>query len=313
MINNIDINHKIDSLVAALFDNYLALNRLQHIDCQMPSRDKVNAIIELFFETIYPGFFGSANVKKQEIGQLLRNQIGAIANLFYQQIYLCFASRKTGSDESHENHARQVTLMVLEALPLIRERLSLDIISAYKGDPAAQDTDEIVFSYPSVIAMTIYRLAHLLWELKVPLMPRMMSESAHSRTGIDIHPGAQIGKGFFIDHGTGVVIGETAVIGDNCKLYQGVTLGAISFPHDEEGLIIRGHKRHPTLEDDVIVYSNASILGNVIIGKGATIGGGVFLTSSVPPGCTVSSKPAELKYRNRCSVLSRGYVPDFAI
>jgi serine O-acetyltransferase len=140
-----------------------------------------------------------------------------------------------------------------------------------------------------------------------------MTEHAHSLTGIDIHPGAHIGRGFFIDHGTGVVIGETAVIGENCKLYQGVTLGAVSFPHDETGQIMRNYKRHPTLEDEVIVYSNASILGNVTIGKGATIGGSVFLTRSVPPGCMVSAKQEELRYRNRCDLLTRGSISDFQI
>ncbi len=179
----------------------------------------------------------------------------------------------------------------LAALPKIREMLNLDVEAAYDGDPAAKSFDEIIFCYPGFLAVMVYRIAHALLELGVPLMPRIMTEHAHSITGVDIHPGAKIGKRFFIDHGTGVVIGETTEIGDNVKLYQGVTLGALSIPKDAHGRAIRGQKRHPTLQDNVTVYANTTILGGqTIIGSNTTVGGNTFVTSSVSTDSLVSSK-----------------------
>jgi len=171
----------------------------------------------------------------------------------------------------------------------LRRMLAKDVQAAYDGDPAAGCIDEIILSYPAVYAITAYRAAHELHQMGVPLLPRMLTELVHSRTGIDIHPGAQIGESFFIDHGTGVVIGETTIIGNNVKLYQGVTLGALSFPKDEKGRLIRGHKRHPTIEDNVVIYSGATILGgDTVIGERSIIGGNVWLTESVPPGSRVA-------------------------
>jgi serine O-acetyltransferase len=185
----------------------------------------------------------------------------------------------------------------LKEIPKIRELLKGDVAAAYDGDPAAQSFEEIVISYPCIIAIAAHRIAHRLYLKDVPLIPRIMSEFAHSRTGIDIHPGAKIGKNFFIDHGTGVVIGETTVIGDNVKIYQGATLGAVSFTKDERGRILRGQKRHPTIEDNVTIYAEATILGDVTIGKGATIGGNVWIKESVPAGVVVSSPHADLLYK----------------
>ncbi len=186
-----------------------------------------------------------------------------------------------------EERAEKALMRLIESLPAIRATLLEDIQAAFEGDPAAQYTDEIILSYPCVEAITTYRVAHLLYELDVPLIPRIMAERAHSRTGIDIHPGATIGPRFFIDHGTGVVIGETTRIGRNVKLYQGVTLGALS-PFDSEGHPRKGEKRHPDIEDDVIIYANATILGGTtVIGKGAVIGGNTWITKSVPPGARV--------------------------
>ena len=185
----------------------------------------------------------------------------------------------------------------LAQLPRIRRSLELDLRAAYEGDPAATGEEEIRLAYPGFLAVTVHRLAHELWTLGVPLLPRLMSEYAHSRTGIDIHPGAKIGSQFFIDHGTGVVIGETTVVGDRVKLYQGVTLGGLS---TRGGQSLRGQKRHPTLEDDVTVYANATILGGeTVIGRGCVIGANVFLTESVPPDTTVRMKPAELIWQKR--------------
>jgi serine O-acetyltransferase len=193
--------------------------------------------------------------------------------------------------------AEGATKHLLDKLSEIRETMKLDVIAALEGDPAARNLDEIVLSYPGIKAITIQRIAHELYLKNVPLIPRMMGEYAHRMTGIDIHPGAKLGKSIFIDHGTGVVIGETSVIGDNVKIYQGVTLGALSFPKDACGKIIKGAKRHPTIEDDVTIYSGATILGNIIIGKGSLIGGNVWLTESVEPGTRVTISPPDLKIK----------------
>jgi serine O-acetyltransferase len=186
---------------------------------------------------------------------------------------------------------------LLTQLPKIREMLKGDVAAAFDGDPAAKSYEEIVISYPCIVAIAIYRIAHELYVKDVPLIPRIMTEVAHTKTGIDIHPGATIGRNFFIDHGTGVVIGETSVIGDNVKIYQGATLGALSFPKDERGRVIKGGKRHPTIEDNVTIYAEATILGDVTIGKDAVIGGNVWIKESVPPGVTVATTKADLVYR----------------
>ena len=195
--------------------------------------------------------------------------------------------------------ASRCTEELILRLPEIRSLLKGDVQAAYEGDPAAKSFEEVVISYPYIVAIATHRVAHELYKMEVPLIPRIMSEWAHSRTGIDIHPGANIGRNFFIDHGTGVVVGETAVIGDNVKLYQGVTLGAVSFPRDERGRIIRDRKRHPTLEDDVTVYAEATILGDVTIGKGAVVGGNVWIRESIPAGAIVTVAKSESMYVTR--------------
>jgi serine O-acetyltransferase len=309
-----DVGAKWDELAKALEDSYFAHKRIHHITSRyLPNRLEVHDLLKELFGLVYPGFFGQQDLSMENIAEHIRQQLKKVGVQLYRQIFRSFSCRGEDNIDLLERKARETTERFLDSLPQVRELLAGDVMAAYTGDPAAQDTDEVVFSYPATIAIGIFRLAHELWELQVPYIPRIMTEYAHSRTGIDIHPGATIGRGFFIDHGTGVVIGETTIIGENCKLYQGVTLGAPSFPFDEHGQIMRNYKRHPTLEDNVIVYSNASILGDVTIGKGATIGGGVFLTRSVPPGCRVSMKAPELTYRNRRSRIDRGYVSDYQI
>lgn len=199
------------------------------------------------------------------------------------------------------DHALAVTVDFMEQLPGIQHTLFLDAEATYGGDPAARNLSEIIATYPGFYATMVYRLAHRLFQSKVPLLPRLMTEIAHSQTGIDIHPGAEIGPSFFIDHGTGVVIGETTVIGTGVTLYQGVTLGALNFPHDQTGQIIRGQKRHPTIGNDVVIYSGATILGGqTVIGQGSVIGGNVWLTESVPPYSKVTAQPKiELRARVR--------------
>ncbi len=210
----------------------------------------------------------------------------------------CFSCAEEGgvSCEDCENRARQICRAFLIRLDSIRQNLSSDAQAAYEGDPAAKGVGETIFSYPSMSALTNYRIAHELYSLAVPLIPRIITEMAHSTTGIDIHPGAQIGEHFFIDHGTGVVIGETAIIGSNVRIYQGVTLGAKSFPLDENGRPIKGIPRHPIVEDDVVIYSGATILGRVTIGRGSEIGGNVWITRDVPPGVRIVQGRAEELY-----------------
>jgi serine O-acetyltransferase len=199
--------------------------------------------------------------------------------------------------------AGDAAISLINAIPEVREYLLSDIVAAYRGDPAAQSYDEVVMSYPCIEAIATHRIAHELYKKDIPLIPRVMSERAHSRTGIDIHPGATIGKYFFIDHGTGVVIGETTTIGENVKLYQGVTLGALSFPLDENGNPIKGVKRHPDIQDDVIIYSGATILGGeTVIGKGSVIGGSVWITHSVPPGSKIYNKQPQPIFENGAGI-----------
>ena len=195
--------------------------------------------------------------------------------------------------------AQDATEYLLNQVPQIREYLKSDVIAAFDGDPAAKSYEEIIISYPCIMAIATHRIAHELYLKDVPLIPRIMAECAHSATGIDIHPGAKIGKSFFIDHGTGVVIGETSIIGENVKIYQGTTLGALSFPKDERGRIIKGGKRHPTIEDNVTIYAEATILGDVVIGKNSVIGGNVWIKESVPENVVVTAESGGLKFSRR--------------
>jgi serine O-acetyltransferase len=215
--------------------------------------------------------------------------------------------RPEGSPDPCDQKALGIALEFLERLPDIRSMLSGDVQAAYDGDPAATGTDEIVLAYPGVLAVTVYRLAHELHIQGVPLMPRIMTEWVHSVTGTDIHPGARIGRSFFIDHASGVVIGETTVIGDNVKMYQGVTLGALSFAKDERGRLIRGTKRHPTIENNVVIYANATVLGGeTTVGAGSEVGGSVFLTKSVPSDSVVKMKAPELRFRSKLPATAVG-------
>jgi serine O-acetyltransferase len=246
--------------------------------------------------------------------------VGDVTNRLYEQIRCCLRYRQQISSGEADNQACQecdteaarLLSVFLDRLPAIRAILATDVQAAFDGDPAATSTDETVFCYPGLLAITVQRLAHEFYQLDVPLLPRIMTEYAHSLTGIDIHPGAQLGESFFIDHGTGVVIGETTQIGRNVKVYQGVTLGALA-PHF--GQLLRGRKRHPTIEDNVTIYSGATILGgDTVIGRGSVIGGNVFITTSVPPQNQVVAEPPKLNYRDRRKRGRGGeYVMDFQI
>jgi serine O-acetyltransferase len=274
---------KIENLVCELTRTYQDDSGINFIDASnLPGRDKILQILDLLIEVLFPGYTGKRKVTK----------LSEQAERAFQ--YQCRIKNCEGCD--CRTMAENVTQHLLSQLPKIRELLKGDVAAAFDGDPAAKSYEEIVISYPCITAIATYRLAHELYLKQVPLIPRIMTEWAHSRTGIDIHPGATIGKNFFIDHGTGVVIGETSIIGDNVKIYQGTTLGALSFAKDERGRIIKGGKRHPTIEDNVTIYAEATILGDVVIGKGAIVGGNVWIKESVPPGVTVTTAHPDLVY-----------------
>ncbi len=259
----------------------------------MPSGLVMEEILQRLQAAIFPGFFGTSHIRRHSLRSHLAANLDSIYHLLREQIRCgsCFACED--SLEACQNCADDAALVAttfMEALPDIRRLLVSDAQAAYEGDPAATSAGETIFCYPSLLAMTHHRIAHELYKLKVPVIPRMISEKAHSKTGIDIHPGATIGEDFFIDHGTGVVIGETSVIGRGCRLYQGVTLGALSFPKEADGTLTKGIARHPILEDNVTVYAGATILGRITIGKGAVIGGNVWVTQDVPQNTRVMQK-----------------------
>jgi serine O-acetyltransferase len=262
----------------------------QHIDPErrLPSRTAIVRVLDRLFAVLYPGFHGVQHLTHENVEYHVGALLDDVAADLYEQVLLAFQLEEPAGAPDRERAARRAESAVerfLMRLPELRRLLVLDLEAAMEGDPAARSFAEIVFAYPGFEAITVQRLAHELWNLEVPLLPRIMTELAHSKTGIDIHPGATIGESLFIDHGTGVVIGETAVLGKNVKIYQGVTLGALSFPRDPSGRLLRGIKRHPTLEDDVVVYAGATILGgDTVIGKGAVIGGNTWVVEPVPPG-----------------------------
>lgn len=262
----------------------------QHRDGNpLPSAKALQEIIELSRSILFPGYYGMSSVNTKTIKYHIGVNVERLHKLLTDQIMagLCFADEC--SEETFEKlagrqcEAEQLATQLTERLPEIRATLATDVEAAYRGDPAAVSVGEIISCYPVIKALTNYRIAHELHVLGVPLIPRMMTEMAHSETGIDIHPGAQIGSHFTIDHGTGVVIGATCIIGNNVKLYQGVTLGAKSFPLDDDGNPIKGIARHPIIEDDVIVYSNATILGRITIGHGCVVGANIWVTEDMEP------------------------------
>jgi len=289
---------KIQNLACKLLETYRADSGINFIDVSnLPVRDKILEVLDKLTELLFPGYTGKRTVTKANVSFIVGDIISQVAAELSDQIeralrYQCKIRKCENCD--CRTMAENVTQHLLAKLPKIKELLKGDVGAAFNGDPAAKSYEEIVISYPCIIAIATYRIAHELYLAQVPLIPRIMGECAHSKTGIDIHPGARIGKNFFIDHGTGVVIGETTIIGNNVKIYQGATLGAMSFPKDERGRIIKGRKRHPTIEDNVTIYAEATILGDVTIGKGAVIGGNVWIKQSVPPSMTVTAANADL-------------------
>jgi len=298
-----DLRSHLPSLVTEVVSKYDRNGRFHHIGPEpIPSRQ---AIIDIVYKTVpilFPGFFSETRLDDINAQYYLGQQITELFEMLSMQLQHAIRHDCIRFDlpcVRCEERSQETSLKFIEEIPALQETLSKDVRAAFEGDPASRHFDEIIFCYPGLFAVTVYRVAHWLHTHDVPLIPRIMTEYAHSRTGIDIHPGVVIGDSFFIDHGTGVVIGETAIIGNRVRLYQGVTLGALSLSK-EECESLRGRKRHPTIEDDVIIYANTTILGGeTVIGARSTIGGNVWLTESVPPDTSVFLKKPELVMKNK--------------
>lgn len=271
-------------------------HRHRHRDV-MPSGPVLSEVVDICRAVLFPGYYGKSTINAETMLYTVGVNVERLFDLMCRQIEaaLCFIDEDEGNNclrclDDIDSCATEMTARFIKSLPATRQALATDVEAAYLGDPAAESYAEVISCYPSIKALSNYRIAHSLYEIGVPLLPRIFTEMAHSETGIDIHPGAEIGNSFMIDHGTGVVIGATCVIGNNVKLYQGVTLGARSFPLDSRGNPIKRIPRHPILEDDVIVYANSTILGRIRIGKGAVIGGNIWITDDVPAGAHVTQK-----------------------
>ena len=296
--------------VVATYSQIGTINHLGH--SPLPHNDAVIEITHDLMEVIYPGYQRRQKLHAGNVAYHVGDLLEGLSNALTQQVARALRHKQAlansddpqsaDANDAFEELAKQKTIALLESLPRLRELLATDVQAAYDGDPAAQGLDEIILCYPGLQAITVHRLAHELYGLDVPFIPRMMAEWSHNRTGIDIHPGATIGPSFFIDHGTGVVIGETTEIAAHVKLYQGVTLGALSFPKDDSGQLVRGQKRHPPIEEGVVIYANATVLGGeTVIGARSVIGASVSLIQSVPPNTVVTIEKPQLKFREASS------------
>ncbi|MEQ8208513.1 MAG: serine O-acetyltransferase EpsC [Lacipirellulaceae bacterium] len=304
MATDFSLKDQLPDITERLVRTYEELGTINHLDhCPLPNYEEVIESVKELTEILYPGYRRREGLHYGNVQYYVGELLDRLHDRLTRQIgralrHEAGATSECDGDTDYEALGQAKTLQFLNELPRIRELLATDVQAAYDGDPACKTPDEVIFCYPGLEAITVYRLANLLYQLEIPFIPRMMSEWAHMRTGIDIHPGATIGKYFFIDHGTGVVVGETCEIGDHVKLYQGVTLGALSFPTDGEGNLVRDQKRHPTIEDGVVVYANATILGgNTVVGHDSVIGSSVWLTYSVDPHTTVLLEKPKLKLR----------------
>ncbi|MAS95603.1 MAG: serine acetyltransferase [Verrucomicrobiales bacterium] len=287
-----------------LIDSYHEIGGINRIDsANLPSKRTITSTCERLLQLLFPGYHDEDPIPADELEMITAERIAVLVESLEVEVAKSIRLRDGETGEAHSGlHqlARDLVCEFLGHLPELRRILQTDVEAAYEGDPAAKNFDEIILAYPCVEAISIQRCAHCLYELDVPLIPRIMTEYAHNLTGIDIHPGATIGTHFFIDHGTGVVIGETCVIGNHVKLYHGVTLGARNFPKDENGRVVKGNKRHPNVEDHVVIYPHATVLGGkTTIGKSSTIGANVFLRESIPPNSFVTTVGEELNIFNK--------------
>jgi serine O-acetyltransferase len=292
-------------LVDNVIESYETFGGMDHLEGKdLPSKKVVIEVLEDLFAVLFPGYLGKEDVTKANIKYFLGTTLASVYTRLTNEVnkslkYICRKITECPHDVC-QKRAQVVVKELLEKIPEIRSLTSGDVEAAYNGDPAAVSIEEVILSYPCVLAIATYRIAHELYLRGVPLIPRIMSEHVHSLTGVDIHPGAKIGKNFFIDHGTGVVIGETTEIGDNVKLYQGVTLGALSFPKDEKGQVIKGRKRHPTIGNNVVIYSGATLLGaDAVVSDNVVIGGNVWVTSPVAAGTKLTIARPELNYKKK--------------
>jgi serine O-acetyltransferase len=305
MASDFRLKDQLPQITDRIVRTYDDLGKINHLDhCPLPNYEEVVAALEDLTELIYPGYRRREGLHRGNISYYVGDLVDRLHDRLTNQIgralrHEAGATSTCDDQQDFEALGQAKTLQFLDELPALRRVLATDVQAAYDGDPACKNLDEVIFCYPGLEAITVYRIAHLLYEFEIPFIPRMMTEWAHKRTGIDIHPGATIGSHFFIDHGTGVVIGQTCEIGEHVKIYQGVTLGALSFPTDGDGQLVRGQKRHPTIEDRVVIYANATILGGrTTIGHDAVIGSNVWLTSSVAPHITVVLEKPQLKMRS---------------
>ena len=304
MASDFLLKERLPELTQRIVQTYTEVGSINHLGhCPLPSYDVIIEACEDLKEIIYPGFRRREGLHLGNVVYHVGDLVDGLHDKLTVQIARALrhdagASRLCSESADYEALGQTKAIEFLQQIPDLRRILALDVQAAYEGDPAVRNVDEVIFCYPGLEAVTIYRLAHLLHGLSIPFIPRMMTEWAHSRTGIDIHPGATIGHHFFIDHGTGVVIGETCEIGNRVKLYQGVTLGALSFPTDGDGNLVRGTKRHPTIQDRVVIYANATVLGGMTtIGHDSVIGSSVWLTRSVEPHTTVVLEKPKLRIR----------------
>ena len=291
---------KLAEIVESLVGSFHKYGGINHLDgANLPSRDAVVEIARDLLRLVFPGFYDKDALHSNQIVAYTSELVSSITRRLENEIHRSLEYRPCESCDKNDlaGTAARVTREFLHELPNVRAILQTDVTAAYEGDPAAISNEEIILAYPGIEAVAVQRIAHLLYKRQIALIPRIMTEWAHNKTGIDIHPGAEIGPHFFIDHGTGVVIGETTVIGQHVKIYQGVTLGAKSFPKDANGRVVKGIKRHPNIEDNVTIYAGATILGDVTIGKGSIIGGNVWLLEPVPPGTVVYSEGGQTRMK----------------
>lgn len=304
MASDFRLKEQLPDLTDRIVDTYTRMDNINHLGhCPLPNYDEVIDCTEDLKDILFPGFRRREGLHMGNVGYHVGDLLDRLHDRLTTQIARALMhesriSRQGDPGIDFEAKGQQITLQFLNRLPELREILATDVKAAYDGDPACNSYHEVVFCYPGLDAITVHRLSHELYKLKVPFIPRMMSEWSHKITGIDIHPGATVGNHFFIDHGTGVVIGETCEIGNHVKVYQGVTLGALSFPKDTEGNIIRDAKRHPTIEDNVVIYANATVLGGkTVVGHDSVLGSSVWLTSSVEPFTTVVMEKPKLRMK----------------
>jgi len=305
MASDFRLKDQLPEIAERIVLTYDQLGTINHLDhCPLPSFEEIIAATSDLMEIIYPGYRRREGLHRGNVNYYIGDLIDQLHDRLTVQIGRALRHEAGATSECEGEHdfealGQAKTLQFLDQLADLRKILATDVQAAFDGDPACKNLDEVIFCYPGLLAITVYRLANLLHKLEIPFIPRMMTEWAHNRTGIDIHPGATIGEYFFIDHGTGVVIGETCEIGRHVKIYQGVTLGALSFATDGEGALVRGHKRHPTIEDSVVIYANATVLGGrTVLGREAVIGSNVWLTRSVDPYTTVVLEKPKLQMRS---------------